>query len=168
MKNTSLIVILFCFAKISFSQDCNHFDTIGDYKRAFLCYKLDSLNPHNQYKIGKYYYEGKAITKDYAKAVAWFTKSANGNDADGQNNLGYCYRRGKGVIQDDKKAVYYFSLAANNNNSFAQYNLGWCYENGKGVEKDLNKAAYWFEKAAEQGDVTAQLYIGNYFHPVKC
>ena len=164
MKKVALIVILLSVSNMVCSQsDCTNYDSIGDYTTAFSCYMSDTLNPHKQYKIGEYYYEGKVVDKDYNKAVEWFTKSANANDSDGQNNLGYCYRRGKGVPQDDKMAVYYFTLAANNNNSFAQYNLGWCYENAKGVEQDLAKAAYWFEKAAEQGDVTAQLYIGNYY-----
>jgi TPR repeat protein len=75
---------------VAYSQDdCTHFDTIGQYDDAFACFLSDTLNPHKQYKIGEYYYEGKVVKKDYSKAVEWFKKSALGNDSDGQNNLGY-------------------------------------------------------------------------------
>ncbi len=51
------------------------------------------------------YRNGKGVTKDYKKAVEWYTKAAEQGDAYGQCNLGTMYLFGNGVTKDYKKAV---------------------------------------------------------------
>ena len=52
------------------------------------------------------------VTKDYKKAVEWYTKSAEQGYARGQYSLGYMYHNGKGVTKDKAKAVECFTKAA--------------------------------------------------------
>ena len=76
------------------------------------------------------YQNGRGVTKDYKKAVEWYTKAAEQGNAQGQFNLGYMYRNGKGVTKDDKKAVEWYTKSAEQGNAHGQNNLGYMYENG--------------------------------------
>ena len=56
-----------------------------------------------QEQLGRYYYYGKYINKDYQQAAKWFLKAAEQGDPDAQYSLGILYSRGHGVSQDYKK-----------------------------------------------------------------
>jgi len=119
--------------------------------------KDDSLA---QYLMGRMYYFGQGVTKDYKKGVEWFTKSAEQGDARGQNHLAYMYEYGRGVTKDLKKAVEWYTKAAEQGYAMGQCNLGYMYQNGNGVTKDSKKAVEWYTKSAEQGYALGQLNLG--------
>jgi hypothetical protein len=108
-----------------------------------------------QYRLGRRYYEGNGVTKDYTKAVFWIRKAAEQGNKKAQFRLGHCYRNGDGVSENRTQAVYWFRKAAEKGHSGAQYRLGYCYHYGEGVPKDLKQAVYWYRKAAEKGDLLA-------------
>ena len=88
MKKLLSIILFISIGWLTYSQNCMEYDTVGNYEKAFTCFMTDSADSYIQYKIGEYYYEGKAVPKNYDEAVKWFIKSADANNADGQNNLG--------------------------------------------------------------------------------
>ena len=53
-------------------------------------------------------YYGDGVTKDYKKAVEWYTKAVEQGYARGQCNLGVMYENGYGVTKDYKKAVGWY------------------------------------------------------------
>jgi TPR repeat protein len=109
----------------------------------------DSLE--EQYNLGKRYFYGEGVTKDYAKAVEWWTKAAEQGNADAQYSLGDCYFNGYGVRKDNDKAAYWYAKAANQGHGEAQWNLGICYVHGYGVVHDDDMGMYWLELANKQG-----------------
>jgi TPR repeat protein len=113
-----------------------------------------------QYELGRRYYIGKDVPKDFAQAVKWFQKATEQNNAKAEYALGICLLNGKGVAKDEAQAVRWFRKAAEQNFASAQGQLGACYLSGQGVEKDEVEAAKWFRKAADQNDGKAQGSVG--------
>ena len=87
-------------------------------------------------------------------------KSAEGGNADAQNNLGVMYFKGEGVPKDLTKAAEWYRKAAEKNHIKAQYNLGILYQD----KEDFSSAVYWFGKAAEQGHPKAQTNLGTLYY----
>ena len=85
------------------------------------------------------YHNGRGVPQDYEKAIDWFTKSAEQNNAWAQNNLGLMYKNGRGVPQDYEKAIDWYTKSAEQYFAWAQYNLGLMYHNGRGVPQDYEK-----------------------------
>lgn len=108
-----------------------------------------------QYKLGYYYYSGQGGSRDYYKAVEWYSKAAEQGNVDAQTNLGYCYDMGHGVTRNYTKAVEWYTKAAKQGGANAQYNLAICYEYGKGVSKNLHKAIKLYKDSAIQGNKLA-------------
>ena len=86
--------------------------------------------------------------KDYATALAKYTKAAKAGDARAQYNLGVMYDNGQGVTQDYQQAVRWYTKAAEAGIPRAQYNLGVMYDNGQGVKQDYRQAHKWLNLAA--------------------
>ena len=148
-------------------NDCDYRIVIG--KTQFIKYSQDFLEQMRlaeqgdadaQYKLGKCYYYGRTVAKDYEKAVEWYTKSAKQGNVRAQSNLGFCYNKGWGVEKDCEKAVEWYTKAAEQGDANAQNNLGICYKNGEGVEQNYQKAVEWYTKSAEQGNARAQYNLG--------
>jgi TPR repeat protein len=59
-----------------------------------------------QYMLGKRYYDGEGVGRDYEKAVEWWTKAAEQGNAEAQFWLGLCCQYSYGVEQDYEKAIY--------------------------------------------------------------
>ena len=55
----------------------------------------------SQHQLGKMYYEGKAVAKDYDKAFEWTQKAANQGLAEAQYQLGKLYEQSS----DTEKAI---------------------------------------------------------------
>jgi energy-coupling factor transporter ATP-binding protein EcfA2 len=54
-------------------------------------------DPTSMRNLGVSYRDGLGVQQDYAKAIEWFEKSADMDDADAMNDLGWLYANGKGV-----------------------------------------------------------------------
>lgn len=114
-------------------------------------------------KLADRYYKGEGVTRNYEKAVYWYTIAANANEIlsnsryvvepdRAQNMLGQCYHDGNGVMRDYKKAVYWFRRAAECGNTDAQKNLSECYRKGLGVPVSTSQAAWWLKLSNRYDD----------------
>ena len=101
--------------------------------------------------IGKYYFLGKGIAKNYKTAIEYFTQAAEFGSADANAMLSHMYETGKGVDKNDEIAFKYLKTAVenyehadyvNNEELRAQANLLLAdfYKNGKGCEKNISLA----------------------------
>ena len=63
------------------------------------------------------------MTKDTAKAVEWFTWSAETGNQYAQYMLGKLYLTGQGMQQDQAQAIAWFSRSAAQGNQYAQFFL---------------------------------------------
>ena len=113
-----------------------------------------------QFNLGRCYYNGQGVDKDYTQAVYWYRKSAEQGQAGAQNNLGVCYESGRGVEKDLTQAVHWYRKSAEQGDADAQNSLGECYYRGEGIAKDFVQAVNWYRKSAEQGDAAAQYNLG--------
>ena len=153
MKKIYLIMMLFfAIASGVFAQTTNI---------VTLTLKAKTGDAEAQNDLGKAYYEGKGVEKNFTEAVKWYKKAAYQGNAKAQEGLAICYDNGNGVEENIKEAVKWYTKAAEQGLPIAQCNLGVCYENGDGVEKNLEEAIKWYTKAADQGYAKAQYYLGK-------
>ncbi|TPW14368.1 MAG: hypothetical protein FD130_1382 [Halothiobacillaceae bacterium] len=137
-------------------------------------------HPQAQYKLGELYKKGPpGITKDLARAYAWFYVAAEAGVAAAQtelllvknqlppeqlpivnNRIGVFYLQGLGVTPDYQAAKKWFELSAKEGYMGGQYNLGLLYQGGLGVKADDATAVEWYLKAAQQGHALAQNNLG--------
>ena len=104
-----------------------------------------------QYTLGKAYFTGDGMTRDYSLALDLFRKAAEQGNAKAENNIGVIYQKGCGVKPDAAEALKWYTQAAEHGDATGQDNLGVMVANGRGTAKDAKKAAQWYQKAAEQG-----------------
>jgi tetratricopeptide (TPR) repeat protein len=114
-----------------------------------------------EFETGVRFYTGNGQAKNFSKAVEWFRKAAEKNDARAQFFLGLCCQNGEGVPKNYAEAVKWYRRAAEQNFDVAQYNLAVCYNNGQGVRKNYVEAAKWYRRAAEQNYDVAQFALGS-------
>ncbi len=120
----------------------------------------DKNNATILHNIGIMYSNGRVLPRDDAKAVEYFTKSAEKGEPCAQCSLGVMYESGRGVrTADPELAYYWYRRAALQGHAEAQYLLAVCYENGRGIERDLKKARDWYGKAAESGNAKAAIAL---------
>ena len=74
--------------------------------------KAEAGDAEAQYKLGRSYYHGEGVAKDYKEAFKWITKSAEQGYAYGQYNLGLCYYEAVGIAKDKEEAVRWCTKAA--------------------------------------------------------
>ncbi len=77
-----------------------------DEKKGFEYYQqlAEKGNEHALVEIGRFYYEGRVVRQDFAKAKEYFEKAGS----NGSYWLGVMYSRGDGVPQDYQKAYEHF------------------------------------------------------------
>ena len=148
-------VFAFClFSNMLYSQEYTYSD--------FLKFKesAEKGDADSQFYLGKCYYTGQGIEKDYDLAFYWFSESAKQGNAKSENALGICYEYGTGIKKDVYKALFWYKKSAEQGYAAAQCNLGSCYKYGEGIEKNYEQAVYWYKKAAEQENIDAQFFLG--------
>jgi uncharacterized protein len=104
-----------------------------------------------QYRLGKCYFDGYGLQRDYHQAATWLRHAANQGHARAQAGLGLMYAQGLGMKKDYVEAAGLFRKAAEQGLALAENQLGMLYAEGKGVQRNLDEAAKWFSKAAGQG-----------------
>jgi len=65
-----------------------------------------------QAEMGRRYYSGTGVPKDYAESVRWFRLAAENGHAAAQYHLALSYELGQGVLQDNVQAAAWYSLSA--------------------------------------------------------
>lgn len=127
--------------------------------------RAEETNDDNaEWYLGRTYYKGYGVTKDYKKAVEWFEKSANQGNTMSLCKLGICLRKGGyGISQNPEKAIKLFHQAyeiacknfESDKNALKEFKsepaleLGRCYKNGEGIEQNFHEAFKWFQIASE-------------------
>jgi len=75
--------------------------------------------------MGCFYSEGKCgLPQDYAKALEFWHRAAELENAPSYYNIGAAYINGEGTEVDQKKAIHYWELAAMGGDEDARHNLG--------------------------------------------
>lgn len=108
-------------------------------------------------------YEDNDIEPDFARAVAYYEKAAQGGLEDALLDLGYIYCSGKYMEPDYAKGIACYRQAAELGNTTALGNLGMSYMMGYGVEKDEKKGFEYFMKAAQGGHPMAMHQIADMY-----
>lgn len=94
------------------------------------------------FNIGENFYYGRGgVKQDYAKAVEWYTKSAQRGDCSSQKKLADCYRSGQGTKRSFAKAVYWYDRAAQQGDYESAKAAVYCYKiGGNDLSQDVKKA----------------------------
>jgi TPR repeat protein len=133
-------------------------------------------NPAGLRTMGELYQKGikdTGIEKDFAKALEYYGKAAQANDAVAQVILAGFYDRGFDadtppdgkleVAPNPAASLELYRLAAQNNVPLAFYNIGAFYEAGRAVDKDPTKAFAYFLQSAVNGFGPGMQKAGVYY-----
>ena len=120
-------------------------------------------DPVAQAQIGDAYTNGDGVALDYTKALEWYLRAADKQNAVAECGLGDAYSYGRGVPRDRPEAARWYRRAAERGYVRAQVSLGHCYRRGAGVDKDFVQAVAWYRKAVEQQDARAQHHLGRMY-----
>jgi TPR repeat protein len=121
----------------------------------------DKGDANAEFELGRAYYHGEGVPKDFAQAFGLYQKSAQQGNMKAENNLASMYRDGEGVPRDIAQATQWYQKAAEQGGALAQYNLAVILIHRR--KHDPKEAAQWFEKAANQGVSEAQLELGRLY-----
>lgn len=113
--------------------------------------RAEAGDPRSQYQLGMFYKTGGAASKNYAEALKWLERAANGGEVNARYTLGLMYKNGTGALQNFELAFKWFELAASQNHAQAQYNVALMHKNGIGVPVNIVKAYMWANLASAQG-----------------
>lgn len=125
-------------------------------------------------EVGTWYYVGRHVAKDYAKAYDWWKKASLKSNTRAIANLGLCYQLGNGVERDSVDAVRLYEKSIKDGNvallkqragnasksAFDAMLSGHCLEKGVGGKKDYAKAAEYYALAANKGSVDGMRQAG--------
>jgi TPR repeat protein len=114
--------------------------------------------------LGRMYYLGEGVPRDYSEAMRWCRKAADQGGAHAQYDVGYLYELGHGVPQDYAEALRWYHKAADQGEAWGQASIGEMYYNGRGVEQDRAVAASWYRQAADRGLAKAQYDLGYMYY----
>lgn len=121
----------------------------GDYAMAMS--ELDKAaragDAQAHYNLGIAYAEGKAVSRDLAKAAEHYRTGASKGSVLAAFNLAQAYRKGEGVAQDHAQAAKWYEFAAKRGDYRAGNELGILYVEGKGVRRDPVEGFAWIYPA---------------------
>ncbi len=88
----------------------------GDYKKAMEIWLESAQNGNElaQFSVGKMFYYGEGVVKNYAFAMKWYRLSAKQGNSSAQFMMAMMYKNGRGVVQDNIRAYMWYSLASAN------------------------------------------------------
>ncbi len=108
--------------------------------------------PEALYQLGLYYAE-KA---DLAKAIKYYQRAAELNNAEAALELYYIYGEGFGVEQDEDKALFFLKKAAESGNQEVLDELAAMALSGQG-NMDAKETEYWIKKAGYTEEMLKEL-----------
>ncbi|MEW8403997.1 MAG: tetratricopeptide repeat-containing serine protease family protein [Candidatus Thiodiazotropha taylori] len=103
--------------------------------------------PNTYSFLGRMYYQGKGVKKDYEKAYTYASRAAEDGDQLAQYLLGVMYKEGRGVKKSIKKSNRWLKRSALQGNSDAQKALGVNFFFGNGVSIDYVESYKWINLA---------------------
>lgn len=135
-------------------------ETVGTHSNEIANFlNSDKNGVYSQYVKGlkKYY-----LDKNYAEAIALFTKVDKIKVAEGKTMLGVCLANRNYEKKNEKKGVKTLEKASASSNA-ACYYLSSMYETGTGCQEDKTKALDLLKKAADGGIAFAQCKLGDMY-----
>jgi uncharacterized protein len=126
-----------------------------DQKRAFeLHQKACPRNPASCTVLVGYYFEGKVVPQDKAKAMAMLEMGCRAGDGKGCEDLANRLEKGNGIAMDKARAVETARKACDLDPMYCE-TLGAFYIGGTGVAKDSARGESLVEKACNGGSKQA-------------
>jgi len=104
-----------------------------------------------QYELGRRYYLGDGVERDYALAFRYMSTAAGQHHPSAMLMMGRFYLDGEIVPRNENAAFYLFTQLAQQNHPTGTFHLGYCYEYGIGVIKDSLTALSLYERAVTLG-----------------
>ena len=149
MKSIKRIVVLLCMIVIAGCSDSGICDRGKgtEFEIVTACAQKGFLSEQTQ--LGRLYYKGDGVKKDYKKADLWFTKAAEQGSVNAQYWLAEMYRKKEGECFSncDYLAAKWHRKAAEQGDTNAQIIIGDMYLRGVGVIQDKVLAHMWFNIA---------------------
>ncbi len=102
-----------------------------------------------RFALGKLYFQGQVVPKDYQQALAWFKPAAEERDASAAYYLGVMYKNGYGIAIDHVQAAKWFQVGADQKQPVSLFMLANAYRDGEGVPQSNPDAVRLYEQAAE-------------------
>ena len=133
-----------------------------NYQKALELYyeSAEKGHAHSQLQLGKLFFLGLGVDRDFKAALEWLQKSAGQGNAEAQAYLGIMLENGLDLEPDVPKALELYQRSAEQGNALGQARLARLYMAGTGVEQDVHEAAALYQRAAEQGNDEAQAVVG--------
>ena len=105
-----------------------------------------------QCELGKMYYKGQGVPKNYKEALKWFQKSIKNGETSAMGLLGMMYYSGHGVIQSYIEAHKWLNLAsAHGDKEASKIRDGLSKQmTGEQIAKAQDRALEWIEKREGQ------------------
>jgi len=100
-----------------------------------------------QVQLGKSFFRGSGVERDYREAAKWYRKAAEQGDMEAEYRLSLCYLTGKGVKKNEKAAAKWCSRAGEKDSVPGEFRLGERYFYGCGIKQDFYEAAKWYHRA---------------------
>ena len=80
-------------------------------------------NDAAQYELGRCYYSGDGVERNFDTAFQWFSEAASRDNSNGLLWVGYCYHHGISVRQDYDMALQYYRAAKERGHTYAQHRI---------------------------------------------
>jgi TPR repeat protein len=129
-------IAYFGLAHIVFSADYSPFDD----NLEKLQFRAEAGDFEAQFMLGKIYYYGFGIKRNYTEAIKWFRASANQGHTSAQFLLGEAFEKGRGLKRNYTQAAKWYKRAAFQGYHLAIHSLSCLYAHGLGLRKNLINA----------------------------
>ncbi|MFA4889488.1 MAG: tetratricopeptide repeat protein [Candidatus Omnitrophota bacterium] len=97
------------------------------------------------------------VQGEMQKAIEWYRRGAEKDDAKCQYNLAEQYFDGRVLKRNYAEAAMWYRLAADQDLNWALNMMGVCYEYGLGVPRNIEEAKKWYKKADEHENIPPDL-----------
>lgn len=112
-----------------------------------------------------YYWGGRGIVRDHAKAYQYFNRAAQAGHVTSQSALAGMLLKGEGTAQDNTSAIMWYTKAAKENHTRALNGLGFIHFYGSGgLPENKTLALEYFERAASNKEDGDSVFNAGYCH----
>lgn len=136
-------------------------DSVMPYSEQLL-WDAEDGDANAQLNLGRCYYFGNGVSKDYVKAFEWTKKAAEQGHYVAQYNLANMYFNGWGTTKSVVSANEWMKKASDAGYAPAQYAYGIALINGEGIPKNENEGVSLIKSSAEKGLLDARAMMGHF------